>query len=196
MPLSQILQSSRSNPPLNLRFRNALASNQGADSTFGLKTVPGPDVSVGRAIVDITGNAPIPSSAQGIMPWDFSNWRDGHAREWQFTIEREIMKNTALRLSYIGNHGGDLEQRFALNSQEAQFNYQARTGVLVPNPRDKLRANPNWSFDAENKTGYSNTNTLQAEIERRYSNGLAFQWFYVFTRSLTTTDAGGFTSGG
>ena len=38
-------------------------------------------------------------------------------------------------------------------------------------------------------------NRLQAEIERRYYNGLAFQVFYSFTRSLTTTDAGGFSSG-
>jgi hypothetical protein len=33
------------------------------------------------------------------------------------------------------------------------------------------------------------------QIERRYSSGLAFQWFYTFTRSLNTTDAGASTSG-
>ncbi len=60
---------------------------------------------------------------------------------------------------------------------------------------DQLRVNPNWSFNAENHTGFSNTHTLQAEVERRYSNGLAFQWFYVFTRSQTTTDEGGFSAG-
>jgi hypothetical protein len=37
---------------------------------------------------------------------------------------------------------------------------------------------------------------LQAEIERRFSGGLAFQFFYVFSRVLTTSDAGGFQSGG
>ncbi|MEK7754296.1 MAG: hypothetical protein AAB654_20390 [Acidobacteriota bacterium] len=60
-----------------------------------------------------------------------------------------------------------------------------------------MRQNKDWAFgNATNRTGFSNTHSLQAEVERRYSNGLAFQWFYVFTRSLTTTDAGGFTSGG
>ena len=33
-------------------------------------------------------------------------------------------------------------------------------------------------------------------MERRYSNGLAFQWFYSFSRVLTTNDTGGFTFGG
>jgi hypothetical protein len=33
------------------------------------------------------------------------------------------------------------------------------------------------------------------EVERRYSSGLAFQWFYTFTRSLATTDSGAAASG-
>ena len=45
------------------------------------------------------------------------------------------------------------------------------------------------------KIGYSNTHSAQVEVERRYSSGLAFQWFYTFTRSLTTTDSGASTSG-
>jgi hypothetical protein len=55
--------------------------------------------------------------------------------------------------------------------------------------------NPNWNFSAANHSGYSNTHSAQIEIERKYSKGLAFQWFYNFSRSLTTSDAGGFTSG-
>ncbi len=78
-------------------------------------------------------------------------------------------------------------------------------------PNGTIRPAPVWRFPAcattcastrigrtrgTNHTGYSNSNSLQAEIERRYSNGLAFQWFYTFTRALTTSDAGGFSSGG
>ena len=58
-----------------------------------------------------------------------------------------------------------------------------------------LRVNPQWNPLTTDHTGYSNTHSLQAEIERRYYNGLAFQVFYSFARSLTTTDAGGFSSG-
>ncbi len=194
MPLAQILQTSRTNPPLNLRFTNPLGSLDGTGS-FGLRTRPRPEFFVGQAGVDIAGIITIPPSAQSLMPWDVRDWRDSRAQSWHFTVEREIMRDTALRLTYVGDHGRDLEQRFSIGAREAEFNYQARTGRLAPANRDLLRANPNWSFRAANHTGYSNTHSLQAEVERRYSNGLAFQWFYTFTRSLTTTDAGGFTSG-
>ncbi|MBI3681747.1 MAG: TonB-dependent receptor [Acidobacteria bacterium] len=196
MPLSQILQASRSNPPLNLRFENPISSKDGTD-TFAVRTAPRPEFFVGRATVDTQGIINLPSSARGMVPLDAFGWKDAHARSWHFTIEREVMRNTALRLSYIGDHAGNLEQKFAVNPREAEYNYVARTGQNPPGSRDLMRQNKDWAFsNATNRTGFSNTHSLQAEVERRYSNGLAFQWFYVFTRSLTTTDAGGFTSGG
>lgn len=195
MPLSQILQTSRTNPPLNLRFSNNLNNLQGQDFFHSLATVPGPEDFLTGAIVPTDGIVPLPASARSMMPWDVRDWKDNRMQSWHFTIERELQQDTALRLSYIGNHGRDLEQRFSLNSRESEYNYQARTGMIRPSHPDLRRANPDWSFRAANHTGYSNSHSLQAEVERRYSNGLAFQWFYTFNRTLTTTDAGGFTSG-
>jgi len=194
MPLSQILQTSRINPPLNLRYQNPIGSFDGTGS-FAIRTVPRSEFFVGKAGVDINGVIIIRPGAQSDMPWDFANWRDARAQEWHFTIEHELVKNTALRISYIGDHATHLEQRFSLNAREAEFNFQARAGQRVPGNRDLLRTNPNWNFLAGNKTGFSNTHSLQAEVERRYSSGLAFQWFYTFTRSLTSSDAGASTSG-
>ncbi len=194
MPLSQILQTSRTNPPLNLRFTNPLGTLDGT-STFAVRSLPRPEYYVGRATVDTEGIIALPVNAQSIMPWDVRAWRDGRARAFNLSLEREMMRNTALRLSYIGNQGRDLEQRFALNSQEAEFNYVARTGQNPPSNRDLLRLNNNWNLNPANHTGYSNTHSLQAEVERRYSNGLAFQVFYVFSRSRTTSDEGGFSAG-
>jgi outer membrane receptor protein involved in Fe transport len=195
MPLSQILQTSRTNPPLNLRFQNELDNLNGNEDFHALKHVPAADEFIGKATVDTTTIQGISSRAQSIMAWDARDWQDDHADEWNFTIERELMKETALRLSYIGNHGSSLEQRFNINAVESELNYETRTGKARPSNPDLRRINRNWNFAAANHTGYSNTHSLQANIERRYSNGLAFQWFYTFTHSLTTTDAGGFTSG-
>jgi hypothetical protein len=61
------------------------------------------------------------------------------------------------------------------------------------------RANPNWTGGycqaPIRHNGYSNANSLQAEVERRYSNGLAFQWFYTYAHAMTTSDTGGYGSG-
>ncbi|MGH9657939.1 MAG: TonB-dependent receptor domain-containing protein, partial [Bryobacteraceae bacterium] len=196
MPLSQILQAARTNPPLNLRYTNPIGSLD-TTATFAVRTAPRPEFYIGRAAVDTNGIILLPNTSQSFRMWDHRDWKDNRAQAWHFTLEREVLRNTGLRLSYIGDHGRDLEQKYGLNSLETEFNYQARTGLARPAVTDLRRINPNWNFDqTTNHTGYSNTHSLQAEVERRYTNGLAFQWFYTFTRSLTTTDSDGFSSGG
>jgi hypothetical protein len=119
-------------------------------------------------------------------------------QQWTFTIERELMKNTALRLSYIGNHGSNLEQRLAWNSAESALNYENQTGLQVQpgaNGTDLRRPNVNWNGTVESHVGYSNSNSVQAQVERRFSSGLSFQWSYTYDHILTTTDSGGFSDG-
>jgi carboxypeptidase family protein/TonB-dependent receptor-like protein len=199
MPLSQILQSSRTNPPLNLRFENQIDNQNGKNYVYALSSVPSPNDYIGKATVNIQGVVTLPSSAQSFMPWDFHTWSDNTMREWTFTIERELMKETALRLSYIGNHGSNLEQRWRWNDAESQWNYQARTGLQAQTNGDLRRVNPNWDSGCcqapIRHNGFSNTQSAQIEIERRYSNGLAYQWFYTFAHAMTTNDAGGYTYG-
>lgn len=195
MPLSQLLQAARTNPPLNLRFTNDIYAQ---NSTFNYPLIARPGASdfIGGAQVNTQGVVPISPAAQQIMVWDGRNWKDGRAQSWHVSLERELPFKTAMRVSYIGEHGRDLEQKYALNSQEAEYNYVSRTGLAPPSNRALLRANSNWNVaNAVNRTGFSNTHSGQIELERRFSNGIAFQWFYVFTSSLTTSDAGGFSSG-
>ncbi|MEZ5361766.1 MAG: TonB-dependent receptor [Bryobacterales bacterium] len=195
MPLSQILQTSRTNPPLNLRYQNDVSTQQGTQPYYAISTAPANNDYVQNNSVPTDGIVPLSINAQPMMAWDVRDWSDNRMQSWHFTVERALGGNTALRLSYLGNHGRDLEQRFQVNPRESEWNYQARTGEIRPGRLDLMRPNPDWNFSALNHTGYSNSNSLQAEIERRYSNGIAFQWFYTFSRTMTTSDAGGFTSG-
>ncbi|MGH9630531.1 MAG: TonB-dependent receptor domain-containing protein, partial [Bryobacteraceae bacterium] len=199
MPLSQILQSSRTSPPLNLRFTNEIASQNGTNVVYALTSRPGPNDVLGSAAVDTEGIVDISRSAQPFMPWDIETWGENMAHEWTFTLERQLMQNTSVRASYIGNAGRGLEQRWRWNDPETIWNYQARTGELAPQNQDLRRANRNWTSGCCNapvrRNGYSNSHVLQGEIERRFSNGLAFQGFYTFSRVLTTTDTGGFNFG-
>ena len=116
---------------------------------------------------------------------DVNNWNDNRMQEWTVTIERELMRNTVLKLSYTGNHGSNLQQHWDLNSPMARYNYQAATGNLAPTNGDLRRINPNWnltgSYGVLQHNGYSNANSAQANIERRFTGGLAFQAFYVYT---------------
>ena len=194
MPLSQILQSARTNAPLNLQFKNDISAKN-ADLNYPLVVRPAAADFVGTAMVDTQGIVEIPSGPSTATIWDARNWRDGRAKSWHATLEYELPFQTALRFSYIGELGRDLEQQFELNTREAEYNYVARTGQAPPPTRDLLRANKDWNFVGLNRTGYSNSHLAHVELERRFANGLAFQWFYVYNRSLTTTDADGFDNG-
>jgi hypothetical protein len=177
---------------------NNLADRNGRVDFNALKNAPQPTDFLPNATVDTT-LASISTRAAGAWVWDTRDWRDNRAQEWNLTIERQVMKDTALRLSYIGTHGTDLEQHYDLNCPESEWNYQARTGLARPSDPDLRRVNPDWTMCGSggplNHTGFSNAQSLQAEVERRYSNGLGFQWFYAWTHAMTTNDTGGFDYG-
>ncbi|HYK88913.1 MAG TPA: TonB-dependent receptor [Acidobacteriota bacterium] len=195
MPLSQILQASRSNPPMNLNYENR-PNDKNPTFNYTLISPPGENDYIGKATVDTVGVVDLPSGPQGGMIWDGRNWRDSRVQSWNFTVEREVMRDTSLRLSYLGQHGSGLEQRYSINQREGEYNYVARTKLLPPSNRELLRVNKDWNAAGLNKTGYSNSNGAQLEIERRFSKGLAFQFFYTYSRALNTTDSPGFSSGG
>jgi len=198
MPLSQILQTSRSLPPLNLRFRNEPNEKNGT-GTYTWNNAPQSDDFLENIVVETEGTIAISNSAQYQMMMTGRSWKDAHGRSWHATVEHEIMRNTAARFSYTGTQGRDLEQRFQNgNDQEQEWNYVSRMRENYPSgtARDQLRKNPDWNGrHSVNKTGYSDTHGFQAEVERRFSDGIGFQAYYVYTSSKTTTDVGGFTSG-
>jgi carboxypeptidase family protein len=194
MPLSQILQSSRNNAPLNLRFTTDVYGKN-ANFNYPLVSRPAAVDIIPATTVDTEGIVEISDRPSLATVWDARNWKDGRSQTWHATVEHQFPYATAVRLSYIGSHGRDLEQQFELNTREAEYNYVARTGVAPPANRDLLRRNKDWTFIGINRTGYSNTHSGQVEVERRFSGGVAFQWFYTFTRSQTTSDSGGFESG-
>jgi hypothetical protein len=99
MPLSQILQSSRTNPPFNLRFTNEIGSQNGVNPNYALLNQPAANEFVGRAVVPTEGVVQISAASQSFMPWDVNTWGENMAHEWTFTVEREVMRNTAVRMS-------------------------------------------------------------------------------------------------
>ncbi len=198
MPLSQILQGSRTNPPLNLRFQNSVADQNGATPNYDLLNAPANSDFLPNATVNINGTAGISSTSQGIWVFDPHNWADNRMQQWTVSLEYALQKNTSLRISYIGNHGSNLEQRVALNQPESAWNYQTRTGLEVqPGAAgaDARRVDPNWNPTMISHVGYSNSTSFQAQLQHRFSQGLSLQWFYVYSHILTTSDSGGFSDG-
>ena len=115
----------------------------------------------------------MPAPRPGTSAWSTSSVQDGSAAQ----LHRR--------------HGRDLEQQFELDSERRNTTTWRARGWR-PRQSRSAAGQQDWNFIGVNRTGYSNTHSGQVEVERRFSKGVAFQWFYTFTRSLTTTDSGGF----
>jgi hypothetical protein len=107
---------------------------------------------------------------------------DPSVQQWNLTFERELGFNTGLRISYVGNHGGNLQNMVDLNQVPANT---VGYGVAGAN-----RSYPIWGIIESVANGArSNYNALNVTGQKRFSNGLQFEASYVFTRDLS--DAGG-----
>lgn len=194
MPLNLLLQSTRVNPPLNLRFVNNIFAQNSA-LTFPYVSTPPADDYIPNTTVPVTGVCPScvgPEPYEATM-WTGNTWNDPMEETWNATLERELPANILMRISYIGTHGMDQEQQFSVDPQEPQYNYAVRTGQVPPANAALLRQNPFWAPIADNMTGYSWDNSAQIQLQRRFANGLSFDWFYTYSRALSTSDPSGFS---
>jgi len=112
------------------------------------------------------------------------------AHEWNFTVEREILDNTSVKLSYAGTHGVRMAQYYSYNDAANAYIWYTTTGQPLPTGEYANVARRN--FDREvfgtvwqyQKSGWSNDSSFIAEVQHRYSKGYAFQAFYTMSNAL------------
>jgi len=119
--------------------------------------------------------------------------------EWNFTLEKEVMPNTLLRLAYVGNHAAYQDSYNNLNAQIPQWVWYTTThsqyptgpfGAALSRPLNVTPTGvlPYGDIQEYRKDGWGNANGAQIEFERRYSHGYGFQIFYNL---INTFRAGG-----
>ncbi|MEN6602374.1 MAG: TonB-dependent receptor [Bryobacteraceae bacterium] len=102
--------------------------------------------------------------------------KNSESYQWNFTLDRELLANLGLRVSYVGNRGNHLPwYNYPVNLSKEQI-----PGAIQPN-----RPYQPWS-DVLLLAGGGNSilHALQVEVVKRYSNGLSFQMEYSWNRSL------------
>jgi hypothetical protein len=105
-------------------------------------------------------------------------------QDWNFTVEKEVMENTLVRASYVGNHASRLEQFYLYNDATPTYIWYATTGQPLPTGEYSgvaLRPYDQTVYGTLSEmrmSGRSNFNGISLEAERRYSGGYGFQIFY------------------
>jgi hypothetical protein len=188
IPLRTFNARMRSNAPTNARFtRSFTSSAQSPDRlpNYSLRSVP--TVIGGVNSANVLDLAQPGSVGRGSFRTSYfrPDQPTTRAHEWNLTLEREIMDETMVRASYIGTHGSRLEQFYTYNQAPNSYVWFVNTGLPLPAGEysDVARRN----FDKVNlgdveeyrKTGWSNYNGVQFEIQRHYSKHFGFHVFYV-----------------
>jgi len=193
----------RSNPPQSNLFTYSLNSSV-YQPLPGYALLSAPTVVAGvnsRNVIDINmPNAIAPGSMNplGYLNPDLPTSR---AHQWNVTLEKEVMNNTVVSASYIGTAGRKLDQGFAFNQAPSAYVWYLTTGLPLPTGFYSAVATrqydqTTWQNIVEfSHVGYSNYSGLKLEINHRYSNGSAFQWFYVLGNAIATVTANSNSSG-
>ena len=118
------------------------------------------------------GNGTIPTSP-GLNAVS-ADRRNPYHQQWNVTLETEVLPNTAVRVSYVGNLGTHLERNFNLNDP-----------APAPGSVQSQRPYQPWGPIAYLESGRnSTTHQLQLGAVRRFASGLAFQFEYQYTHAL------------
>jgi hypothetical protein len=103
------------------------------------------------------------------------HFRDPQSAQWNFTIERQLMEDLTLRVSYVGMNSYRMSQTVDLNQQ-----YPNATGNDW-----SQRPYPNWGrlLSSEN-LGFANYQALQTELNKSFSHGLLFQLNHTWAKNI------------
>ena len=188
----------RSSPPMQANFQvnlNAAAQTPDGLPNYLLRSVP--TVFAGANSRDVLD----PNTPPDVAPGNFTvayfepDQPTSRNHQWNLTLERELFDNTVARIGYVGTHGGKLDQWFQLNGAPTNYVWLSTTGQPVPTGR--LAGTARRVFDQTTfgnineytKTGYSNFNSVQMEISRRFAKGYGFQFYYVLANNFRTLGA-------
>jgi hypothetical protein len=110
--------------------------------------------------------------------------RNSISNQWNFTLEREVVKSLGVRASYVGNKTSHLP----FYNYNANLPFTQQLGAIQPR-----RPFQPWADILMLKgAGDSTLHQLQLEAIKRYGNGLSFQIEYSWNRSLDNTPIVGF----
>ena len=161
---------------------------------YGLRTVPQYIAGVNtnnNSIINVNDTRTI---ARGFSATQLDpNLTDPNVHDWNLTLEKEVINNMVVRLAYVGNYSGNIQQTTQLNESLQDYIWHVTRGT--PLPTGEFAGVARRPFDQQvygtvnrfSSTGYSRWNGFQAELERRYNNGLGFQVFWVTGNTLAAT---------
>jgi hypothetical protein len=131
----------------------------------------------------------------GPSPWSQSNWffdpnrKDPRSQEWNVEIQRQMTRNLALSVGYVGSYSDRLDET-------GLFNTATTPGPGTPaqvaqrQPFPWITGTPFFGTDR----GNANYNALQVKLDHRWANGLQYLVSYTWSKAIDAGSSGWFAA--
>jgi hypothetical protein len=174
------------------------------------------DRPMGNIVFDMGGNAPSvlnshlqwgllqnlsaaqgdPNTPLGLSPTAY-DFNPPKVYSWNIGLQHKLASKLILDIAWVGSSSKNLVRKENINAPPlgATFQPQNQDPTLpassVPGasalPTDLLRPYQGYGdINTYDYSGFSNYQSLQASVQRRFDNGLMFTLFYVWSKSLST----------
>ena len=186
----------------NYQLRTTLNSANAWSTVSNSGTgVPVMGVNSANVINSNSTNAQLPGYSIYALDPDYP---PNYVTQTNFTIEQPLKGNSVLRLSYLYTHASNLDQNYMYNNHYSTYQWEAMTGTAIPTgttiglptygstalgPYDQTTyGGSSWM---QLKSGWSNDNIFQANFQRLFHHGYAYQIQYDFQKPMRAGGNGG-----
>jgi hypothetical protein len=125
--------------------------------------------------------------------YEEANQKTAYVQQFNFTIQRELMRDMVLDVAYVGNRGIHLPTFRDVNQNPVAFNPTTGAPIVLPKPLAQYGFNSQIEY--MEFQGYSNFNSLQTSLDKRFSQGLSalasFSWGKTLANSIDQLASGG-----
>ena len=112
-----------------------------------------------------------------------TNWKDPYTYQFSLSVDRDLGSNYVARVSYIGSLTRDLV--WAPDENTLPFS----NTISANDQPSSARLFPNWGRINTRDTGANSSyNSLQVEIDHRFTHGLQFDSTYTFAKALANNE--------
>lgn len=203
-PIGNFLKSFDRRNPFTLSYSESYtAANQSPDGLPNYLLRSKQAVVMGVNSSNVVDSASTTAILPGVgLQTNNADFPPNYVSQANLTIEQPMKGNAALRLSYIYTHGTNLDQIMDYNNHPSTYNWEMMTGTIPPagsvigsnqyaatamGPYDQITYGGNTLTQ---KSGWSNYNALQANYQRLFHHGIAYQISYVWSKAMSTQGNG------
>ena len=106
------------------------------------------------------------------------NWKPSQAMNWNLTIEHQLAKDLVMKVGYVASKGTHLAYNTDVNAPLPS------PTATADNEDDRRPYQQYQQITQDQSNGNSIYNSLQAEIDKRFSRGITLSANYTWSRSI------------